>query len=101
MTYTIVLFEGGLIPKNPELAGEPLGRFNSCANKGGVADPQYNKFPIDRQVFRRKPDTPPQSAKLDLQFFSCVVYFLKSRKLWGGEYGTEEKFRYGGRIRRP
>ncbi|MDR3172658.1 MAG: hypothetical protein LBU19_00270 [Treponema sp.] len=47
---------GGSNTQEPALrfAGEPLGRFNSCTTNGGVADPQYNKFPIDRQVFLRK-----------------------------------------------
>jgi radical SAM superfamily enzyme YgiQ (UPF0313 family) len=48
------LIRGGSNTQEPGARGGALGRFNCCTNNGGVADPRYNKFPIDRQVFRRK-----------------------------------------------
>jgi hypothetical protein len=41
-----LFIRGGSNTQEPACAGEPLGRFNSSANNGGVADPQYNKFSI-------------------------------------------------------
>jgi hypothetical protein len=56
-----VLFEGGLIPKNPPFGGGASGAVQFPANDGGAADPQYKMRKV-RRTFSSRTKIPRCSA---------------------------------------
>jgi hypothetical protein len=94
------LFEGGLIPKNPHRGGA-LGRFNSFANDGGVADPQYKMRKV-RRTFSSRTKMPRCLRRgSSFAFFAFAVnFFFKTRCF--GCFGTRRRFpsRFRGNLNR-
>jgi hypothetical protein len=72
------LFAGGLIPR-------PLGRFNSYATNGGVADPQYRMRKV-RRTFSSRP-----KPTFGWQMPRC----LRRGSSFGAAYNSTVTFRSG------